>query len=160
MRLAEKMKWIDEKIKALPSWEAWLSEQPKHGVTGPSAALAMAAVRAMADPESAKLTGGHYVEMATSDGKVPAIALGETKDEAEFHARAMSFLPPLLAIASNHASYCVAECNDAFARGDVEAAKFFQERAINIAALLSEVFLNQNREEFFAELFAVGQTAH
>ena len=73
-------------------WEAWGNGKSKYGVTGPAAAAAFVAKRAMDEAGDRN----HYVEMASSSSVPPAIAFGNTKEEAEANARLISAAPELL----------------------------------------------------------------
>lgn len=75
-------------------WEHW-AQGGNFSVTGPAAAAAMVATRAMRESGY-----GHFVECASSFRESPAIALGDTKERAEANARLIAAAPELLAILS------------------------------------------------------------
>ena len=64
-------------------WQAWVDDAT-YGVTGPSAATALCAKSAM---DADVICGPCYSEIAAANAQVPAIAIGDTKKQAENNAR-------------------------------------------------------------------------
>lgn len=76
-------------------WEAWGNKASKFGVTGPAAANAFVAIRALEKDDWAQK--GTYVQLASSTKVCPGIALGDTVEEAQANGQLMSAAPDLLA---------------------------------------------------------------
>lgn len=79
-------------------WGAWIKHSP-YSMTGPSAAASMTAINALREAGYGRETdyGKLFVEMSSKGMKCPALALGDTREEAEANARIIEAAPDLLA---------------------------------------------------------------